>query len=101
MSTTGQRIKKRSKKLGYTQKRLAELAEISEGEMSLIIHDKRALSAPVLIALADALYTTTDYLLCRTEIEDFFDNPRTHPLLHRKLEFVIYKFNTESKIEEE
>lgn len=59
----GKRIKNRRKKLGYTQAKLAELANLSDTNISHIERGTTKLSLPSLIAIANALETTTDFLL--------------------------------------
>lgn len=90
--TTGQRIKKLRNNLAYTQKQLAHLVELSVPELSLIENDKRTPSATVLCLLADTLYTTTDYLMCRTDNPDFIMNPSIPDNLRKQIEFVIRKY---------
>lgn len=59
----GMRIRNRRKALKLTQQRLAELADLSDTNISHIERGATKLSLPSLIAIANALDTTTDYLL--------------------------------------
>lgn len=66
--TTGQRIfwlRKFVKKLA--QRDLAEQAEVARGYLSEVEADKKAPSLSLLLKVADALDTTTDFLLLRTD----------------------------------
>ena len=57
------RVKLLRKSNNYTQKQLAKKIGVSQGWISLIEHKGLVPSYPVLYVLADALHTTTDYLL--------------------------------------
>lgn len=61
----GQKIRKMRKARGLSQEALAECVGISVTHMSHIETANTKLSLPVLAALADALETGTDELLCR------------------------------------
>lgn len=65
----GDRIKELCKCKGMTHKRLAELAGITESSISLIVNGKREPRARSIVAIADALGVTTDYLLKEQEHE--------------------------------
>lgn len=66
--TLGRRIAKMRDQRDWTQKRLAEEAEISVTFLSEVENDKRSVSADVLLRLADALGASLDYLI-KGEIE--------------------------------
>lgn len=80
----GQRIRKRRKELNLTQQKLAELSDLSDTNISHIERGATKLSLPSLIAITNALDTTTDYLLMdvtdnslhqfKKEISDIFEN---------------------------
>jgi len=57
------RVKLLRKSNNYTQVQLAKKIGVSQGWISLIEHKGLVPSYPVLYVLADALHTTTDYLL--------------------------------------
>ena len=95
--TTGERIKELRKKLGFTQKQLAEAAEISEAEISLIEKNKRFPSSPVICLIADKLNTTTDYLYCRVDNPDFHMDPKTPLELQKQLFFLINEYYKKNK----
>lgn len=59
----GMRIRNRRKALGWTQQRLAEMSDLSDTNISHIERGATKLSLPSLIAIANALDITTDYLL--------------------------------------
>lgn len=90
--TTGQWIKKLRGERKYTQKKLAHLAELSTSELSLIENVKRSPSTTTLCLLADALNTTTDYLLCRTDTSEFIMTQTVPNELRKQIEFVMAKY---------
>ena len=59
----GERIRQRRKELRLKQQQLAEIAQISSGFMSEIEKGKRNPSGRVMLRLASALSTTTDWIL--------------------------------------
>lgn len=59
----GKRIRKRRKQLRLTQQQLAEMANLSDTNISHIERGATKLSLPSLISITNALNTTTDYLL--------------------------------------
>ena len=59
----GKRIRKCRKELNLTQQQLAEYSDLSDTNISHIERGATKLSLPSLIAIANALHTTTDYLL--------------------------------------
>jgi transcriptional regulator with XRE-family HTH domain len=68
MSTISQRISQLRKELKMTQEELAFKIGTSQRQVSFYETGKNEPTANVLNALADALNTTADYLLGRTEI---------------------------------
>ena len=66
-STTaiGIRISEKRRSLGLTQEMLAEAANISAIYVSVLELGKKNMSAEILFDLAEALNTSTDYLLGR------------------------------------
>ena len=95
---TGDRIRKRRLKLGYSQQQLADLSEVSKSTINLIESNKRNPSVPVICNIADALYTTTDYLLCRTDDENlcFKCKSQIPQELQNMIEFIITKYNKDN-----
>ena len=59
----GERIRKQRKLLNLTQQQLAEKSDLSDTNISHIERGATKLSLPSLISIANALDTTTDYLL--------------------------------------
>jgi transcriptional regulator with XRE-family HTH domain len=59
----GSRIRQRRSEIGMTQQELAQLADISTGFISEIEKGKRNPSGRVLLRIAGALGTTTDWIL--------------------------------------
>ncbi|CAG0974802.1 hypothetical protein ANRL4_01498 [Anaerolineae bacterium] len=74
MTTTGGRIKARRTQIGMTQLALAYAVETAPSQIYRYEKDENDPSGAVLIALAKALRTTTDYLL------GLVDDPEVHPL---------------------
>ena len=66
----GTRIAARRTSLGMSQEYLAELIDSTQRQISKYENGINQPTAEVLSRLADALQTTTDYLLGRTEIVD-------------------------------
>jgi len=69
----GQRIRGERLKLGLTQAKLAEDADISEAYMGQIERGERNLALDTLIRLANRLGVSVDYLL-KDSIDDSNDN---------------------------
>lgn len=65
--STGSRIKELRTKRGYTQGYVAEKLGMDRANLSNYERDVAIPPGPVLVALADILGTTTDYLLLRTD----------------------------------
>lgn len=59
----GKRIRKCRKQMRLTQRQLAEMSDLSDTNISHIERGATKLSLPSLIAIANSLNTTTDYLL--------------------------------------
>ena len=93
---TGDRIRRRRIKLGYSQQQLADLVEVSKSTINLIENNKRNPSITVISEIADALYTTTDYLLCRTDNEQLKLNRKIPFELQNMIEFIIAKYNKDN-----
>ena len=62
-SSIGKRIRKKRKALKLTQARLAELAELSDTNISHIERGATKLGLPTIVALANAMDTTVDHFL--------------------------------------
>lgn len=69
----GQRIREERLKLGLTQARLAEDADISEAYMGQIERGERNLALDTLIRLSNRLGASVDYLL-KDSVDDSNDN---------------------------
>lgn len=65
--STGSRIKELRTKRGFTQGDVAEKLGMDRANLSHYERDVAVPPGPVLVALADMLGTTTDYLLLRTD----------------------------------
>jgi transcriptional regulator with XRE-family HTH domain len=68
LGTFGRRIRALRLKKGLSQKAFAELVGMRDATLSRYENDKRLYHWDTLIKIADALDTSTDYLLCRTNI---------------------------------
>lgn len=67
----GKRIREERLKIGVTQEKLAEFADVSPAYMGRIERGERNITVKTLVRLANALGTTIDYLLQDSvEIED-------------------------------
>ncbi len=63
MNTIGSRISDLRRIRGYTQERLAELANISIQFLSDIENNKKNMTVTTLIKLADSLHVSSDYII--------------------------------------
>jgi len=63
----GARILPLMKKKGMTQRELANMIGVTETSISRYISGQRVPKANIVVYMADALNTTTDYILGRTE----------------------------------
>lgn len=63
----GARILPLMKKKGMTQRELANMIGVTETSISRYISGQRVPKANIIVYMADALNTTTDYILGRTE----------------------------------
>lgn len=63
MNTIGSRISDLRRIRGYTQERLAELANISIQFLSDIEDNKKNMTVTTLIKLADSLHVSSDYII--------------------------------------
>ncbi len=63
MTSIGERIFHIRKMRGYTQEKLAELADISTQYLSDIENDKRNMTVTVLKRITESLHVTTDYIV--------------------------------------
>ena len=59
--------------LGFNQVTLAEKMGVTQAALSQILSQKRTPNTDMILKLADALGTSTDYLLRRTSSEEIFD----------------------------
>lgn len=67
--TLGNRMSKKLKEYGISQRSLATLTHTTEVSVSRYVNDKRIPKSDVLYRIACALHTTTDYLLGLTTSE--------------------------------
>ena len=67
--TLGNRMSKKLKEYGISQRLLATLTHTTEVSVSRYVNDKRIPKSDVLYRIACALHTTTDYLLGLTTSE--------------------------------
>ena len=88
MISIGRRISGIRKERGYTQEKLAELANISVQFLSDIENDKKNMTVITLKKVADALCVTTDYIIYGREIssENFMINAMIETLSDKKKE---------------
>jgi transcriptional regulator, XRE family len=63
VSSIGKRISNIRKERGYTQEKLAELANISIQFLSSVENDKKGMTVTTLQKIADCLNVTTDYII--------------------------------------
>jgi len=63
----GERIRRRRMALGWTQQELAKVTSIPYPTLSRIEHGEQSMHYERVVALADALDVSTDYLLNRTD----------------------------------
>ena len=63
----GERIRRRRMALGWTQQELAKVTGIPYPTLSRIEHAEQSMHYERVVALADALDVSTDYLLNRTD----------------------------------
>ncbi|MBD5436778.1 MAG: helix-turn-helix transcriptional regulator [Treponema sp.] len=74
----GEKIRDLMDKLALSQKKLAELANVTEVSMSRYISGERDPSIETLANIATALHTTTDFLLGKESDKEFeFRNVKT------------------------
>lgn len=74
----GEKIRDLMDKLALSQKKLAELANVTEVSMSRYISGERDPSIETLANIATALHTTTDFLLGKESEKEFeFRNVKT------------------------
>lgn len=88
MISIGRRISGIRKERGYTQEKLAELADISVQFLSDIENDKKNMTVKTLKKIADALCVTTDYIIYGREIssENFMINAMIETLSDKNKE---------------
>ena len=73
--TLGERIHLLRRRLGWTQRELAQLAHINTNTLARLERDEiRDPGSQLVLRLARALNTSTDYLLGREEDEDAEDD---------------------------
>lgn len=63
MPSIGKRIAHIRKMRGYTQEKLAKLADISIQYLSDIENDKKSMTVTVLKRISESLYVNTDYIV--------------------------------------
>ena len=85
MSTFSERLVKLMTLKSLTQKGLATKANITEAAISYYVKGVRTPSGDILARMAEALSTTTDYLLGRTEDPNALPESKTLKYLQRNL----------------
>ncbi len=70
MISIGRRISGIRKERGYTQEKLAELADISVQFLSDIENDKKNMTVITLKKVADVLHVTTDFIIYGREVSN-------------------------------
>ncbi|MEV2699364.1 S24 family peptidase [Paenibacillus larvae] len=68
----GKRIKHLRERKGYTQSQMAEKLDMNPANFSSYERDKSIPPSDRLARIADILNTSTDYLTCRTDEEEFY-----------------------------
>lgn len=89
----GKRVKDRRLQLGYSGKKLAEKVEIKQSHLSEIENNKKGASSTTIANLANALFTTSDYLLELDDNEVLRIPKETNPELVKKIEYLIFCYN--------
>lgn len=79
VDTLGFRIAAVRVRRGWTQRELAERADVSVPFLSGIENDKRNVSSEVLLRIADALDASLDYLVRGVEHQEAVREPETLP----------------------
>lgn len=64
----GKRIRKKRKKMGITQKKLAELADVSSQHVSNVERAVNKVGLETLVAVAGSLQISLDELLCSSHV---------------------------------
>ncbi|MTI67440.1 MAG: helix-turn-helix transcriptional regulator [Firmicutes bacterium] len=90
MRSIGNKIFELRKKLGLSQKQLADKIGITEASLSRYENDLREPKAEIILRLAECLNCTTDYLLGRTnnKFEDIIPEDNLHK---DNIEYKTYK----------
>ena len=92
----GGRIADLLKKSGLTQRELADKVGVTEVSMSRYISGDRTPKGPVIANIANALHTTSDYLLGTEEKSDFdSEYYQIHRLIARNAQYMTRKQKTE------
>lgn len=92
----GGRIADLLKQSGLTQRELADKVGVTEVSMSRYISGDRTPKGPVIANIANALHTTSDYLLGAEETKDFdSEYYQIHRLIARNAQYMSRKQKTE------
>ena len=92
----GGRIADLLKQNGLNQRELAEQVGVTEVSMSRYISGDRTPKGPVIANIANALHTTSDYLLGSEETKDFdSEYYQIHRLIARNAQYMSRKQKTE------
>ena len=92
----GGRIADLLKQSGLTQRELADKVGITEVSLSRYISGNRTPKGPVIANIANALHTTSDYLLGTEEKNDFdSEYYQIHRLIARNAQYMTRKQKTE------
>lgn len=71
--TTGERLARLRQARGWSQQKVADLANVSQSTIALIERDKRGVTDDMLNTFADLYNVTTDYILGR-DVPDWATN---------------------------
>ena len=92
----GGRIANLLKKSGLTQRELANKVGVTEVSMSRYVSGGRIPKGPIIANIANALHTTSDYLLGTGEKSDFdSEYYQIHRLIARNAQYMTKKQKTE------
>lgn len=87
--TMGERIKYKLGVMGKSQKWLAEHTGVTQATISRVINDERSARVSVIVKIAKALGTTTDYIIQGEDGEEMceFATPEAHAIHFLQTQF--------------
>jgi transcriptional regulator with XRE-family HTH domain len=95
--TIGNRIKQRRQQLGLSQNDLADMLKITQNQIWRYEQGKNSPTGEVIIALAQALETSTDWLLGLTDIVKPFSGEPTLSDIEREIVMLMRSKSPESQ----